>query len=203
MIVKNILAIFLALIVVPTLFYVMSEMVGTSKMGPSEISELPQIAVTRTRTDSETATRERKLPEPPKETPPPPSVPMNLSTSNDLSSSDVSLSIPDLSATISGGIPFLGEGSGNTDLVPIVRINPQMPRKAAMRGIEGFVVAEFFVAKDGSTRDIKIVEASPKGVFERSAKRAILKWKYKPQVVDGKPTEVSQKVRLEFKLEEG
>ncbi len=44
---------------------------------------------------------------------------------------------------------------------------------------------------------------STSSLFERAASRAVLKFKYKPRVVDGQPVEVSGvKTRITFKIEE-
>ncbi|GLR72044.1 energy transducer TonB [Agaribacter marinus] len=92
-------------------------------------------------------------------------------------------------------------GLGATDLRPLVRANPTYPVNAARDGIEGFVVMSFNITATGNVEDIKIVNAEPKGIFERAARRALLKWKYQPQMNAGKPTPVSGlQVKLEFNL---
>ena len=50
--------------------------------------------------------------------------------------------------------------------------------------------------------NIQILEAKPKRLFERDAKRALKKWKYKPTMVNGQAIpQLGQKIRLDFKLE--
>jgi protein TonB len=47
------------------------------------------------------------------------------------------------------------------------------------------------------------VDADPPNVFDRAATRAVLKWKYKPKMVDSKPVEQSGiEVVMTFELEE-
>ena len=65
------------------------------------------------------------------------------------------------------------------------------PRRALQRGIEGFVIVEFTVTKQGTVRDPIVVEANPSGIFEQAAMDAAMKFKYKPRVVNGEATEVS------------
>ena len=87
------------------------------------------------------------------------------------------------------------------DVQPIVRIPPQYPVRAAERGIEGYVDMEFTVTTTGTVRD-PIVIFSTSGLFNRAAERAVLKFKYKPRVVDGQPVEVpGVKTRITFKIE--
>jgi protein TonB len=48
-----------------------------------------------------------------------------------------------------------------------------------------------------------VQDAQPKRVFDRAAKKALSKWKYRPNIVDGKPTKTSGlTVRLDFKLDQ-
>lgn len=53
---------------------------------------------------------------------------------------------------------------------------------------------------DGTVRDAKVIDANPRGVFERAAIAAILKWKFKPRVIDGQPVDQSATQTLNFTL---
>jgi len=117
-----------------------------------------------------------------------------------------------LSASVGGG-PFLGQlGSGagpatgmsmfEGDIIPLQRIAPQYPRKAASEGIEGYVKLQFIVNSDGSVREAKVVEAKPRGIFDAAAIAAALRWKFKPKVVDGKPVEQKGVQTIDFNLGE-
>ncbi len=81
--------------------------------------------------------------------------------------------------------PSFGHAEGQQ--LPLVVVQPTYPRRCAERGIEGYVVVELTVAADGSVPadSIEVVAAEPAGCFERSAKKAAAKFKYKPLVVDG------------------
>ncbi|MCO4798215.1 MAG: energy transducer TonB [Colwelliaceae bacterium] len=89
---------------------------------------------------------------------------------------------------LTGGISL---GSSDGDYLPIVKVAPIYPRRAQSRGLEGYVIVEFTVTKNGSVRDPIVLEAKPEGVFDRAAMDAALKFKYKPRIVDGTPTAVS------------
>ncbi len=98
-----------------------------------------------------------------------------------------------------------GPGSMNIaegDYLPIVRVAPVYPARALSRGIEGYVDMSFTVTASGTVKD-PIVQFSTSSLFDRAATRAVLKFKYKPRVVDGQPVEVSGvKTRITFKIEE-
>ena len=75
-------------------------------------------------------------------------------------------------------------------------------RTARERGIEGWVQVQFTITPAGTVADQKVVDADPKGLFERAALDAIGRWKYNPKVVDGRAMERrGVMVVLTFKLE--
>lgn len=86
----------------------------------------------------------------------------------------------------------------NAYATPFVRIGAVYPTKAKKRGIEGHVIMSFFVDNEGKAQDIKIVEATPKRTFERSAIEALKKWRfianYQTKLKDQKH------VKIEFRM---
>ncbi len=99
------------------------------------------------------------------------------------------------------GMGQISVGS-DRDVVPLVRINPEYPSRARSRGREGWVQVEFTITPAGTVSDQKVVDADPKGLFERAALDAIGRWKYNPKVVDGRAMERrGVAVVLTFKLE--
>jgi protein TonB len=60
----------------------------------------------------------------------------------------------------------------------------------------------FTVTTTGTVKDPAVI-FSTSSLFERAATRAVLKFKYKPRVVDGVPVEVPNvKTRITFKIED-
>ena len=92
--------------------------------------------------------------------------------------------------------------SGETMAMPLYRSEPKYPRKALRLGKQGYVLMSFDINEAGRVVNIQVLEAKPPRLFERSAKRALKKWKYKPMVVNGKSvSQLGQKIRLDFKME--
>lgn len=148
-------------------------------------------------------TRPRKPP-PPKQPPPPPKLKIS-----DTKPPPVRLDMetPRVSVPVSTGDgPYIGQWtagdpSAEGDVIPIVRIDPQWPREALLNGIDGWVLVEFTILKDGSVADARIIESEPRRLFDRNAVRAILKWKFKPRIIDGQPVERRAKQRIDFQLD--
>jgi len=101
--------------------------------------------------------------------------------------------------TLPGG-ELIGNYMDDGTYLPIVRVQPTYPRRALTRGIEGWVLVEFVVTETGTVRDPVVLVADPPGFFERAALSAVVKFKYKPKVLDGKPIAVSG-VRNRFVFE--
>jgi len=76
------------------------------------------------------------------------------------------------------------------------------PPRAQSRGQEGWVLLEFTVTETGAVVDPVVIEAQPPGVFDEAAKKAAVRFKYKPRIVDGKGVRVPKVQHLiTFKIE--
>jgi len=112
----------------------------------------------------------------------------------------------DLSAAAGGG-PYLGNwrsdlAAAEGDVIPIVRTPPQWPREALINGTSGWVRIEFTILEDGTVKDPRVLESQPPRLFDRNAVRAILRWKFKPRIVDGQPVQRQAEQTIEFKIED-
>ncbi|AMG29437.1 energy transducer TonB [Grimontia hollisae] len=166
--------------------------------------------------ESEIERRDRVAPPKPDVPPPPPSMQMSAVTTTAVSAPSIQATMPDVSMDIQVegmninmpaiaapivGSPSPGFGQGNQSAMPLVRVQPSYPARALKRGIEGYVIVSFTINEEGRPTDMRVVEASPKRVFDREALRALKKWKYSPLLVDGKPVpQPGQTVKLEFTL---
>ncbi len=65
------------------------------------------------------------------------------------------------------------------------------------------MIVEFTITAAGTVKDPVILEAYPSSIFNRAMLRAIVKWKYKPKIVDGVAVErTGVRVRQNFELED-
>ncbi len=90
--------------------------------------------------------------------------------------------------------------SVSSGVVPIVRVPPKYPARAANRHIEGWVKVEFTITKEGEVTDAVVVNAEPADIFDDAALTAISQWEFKAKIVNG--TAVTQRATqtLQFKL---
>jgi protein TonB len=139
-----------------------------------------------------------KPPKPPKV---PPEIPPQDMDNIDPNAPTINIAPPTVAANVDIGGPG-GMNIAEGDYLPIVRVAPIYPARALSRGIEGYVDMSFTVTATGTVKD-PIVMFSTSSLFDRAATRAVLKFKYKPRVVDGQPVEVvGVKTRITFKIEE-
>lgn len=147
-----------------------------------------------------------RKPPPPKDPPTPPK--MQISRAERQIQNMPVMNMPKLDLPLIGGE---GMFSGNFqqvdqtaegDIIPIVVINPIYPRDAAISGIEGWVRIEFTITETGTVKNPQVVDARPARVFNRAAIRAILKWKFKPRVVDGVAVDRRASQIFDFTLDE-
>ena len=88
----------------------------------------------------------------------------------------------------------------STGVIPLQRIPPKYPSRAADRHIEGWVKIEFTITTDGSVEHAVVVEAEPAEIFDAAALKAINQWTFKEKIVNGTAVEQRAVQTLQFKL---
>ena len=179
------------------LFFLMQAVIATDEARLDEGAKGKLLDFVRLEEDQELQTKQRKPKPPPPPDEPPPDMPKPEFESSDISQGvDVGAVDVNVNLNVEGG-GFSSDG----EYLPIVKVNPQYPRRAQTRGIEGYVLLEYVVTKTGAVRDPVVIEAKPPGIFNRAAINAALKYKYKPKVVNGEPIDVAGvKTRITFEM---
>lgn len=167
-----------------SLFILMTILIATGEKAFDEKDKGPSIDFVRVKRDERSDTLDRRLPQklPPPVAPPPP--PMQQTASLRPTNSGISMPVPEVGAgAVLGGLSLTAPTDG--DIMPLVRVAPQYPQRAASQEIEGWVRLMLTIAADGSVAEAVIDDSDPKRIFDRAARRAALKWKYKPKIEDG------------------
>jgi protein TonB len=89
-----------------------------------------------------------------------------------------------------------------SDLEAVSLPEPVYPLGAWRARIEGWVQVEYTVTAQGATRDVEVVAAEPRGVFEAAATEAVARWRFRPRVVNGQPVAQRSAVTLRFNVED-
>lgn len=188
-------------VVTLSLLFIMQLLIVTGKQALTDPRERHKLEFVRVKRNENVNTQDLVPEKPPKPPETPPETPPQDRDNIDPDAPSIDIPRPTLNADTSIGGPG-GMNIAEGDYLPIVRVAPVYPSRALSRGLEGFVDMSFTVTTAGTVKD-PIVLQSTSSLFERAAERAVLKFKYKPRVVDGVPVEVKGvKTRITFELED-
>lgn len=192
----------MATVFIVGMFWVMHALINHGKGLGAKADTLPTIDFVRLNRAFELETKVRTPPKMPEKPEPAPSTPtqqvqaISAPTPTTLNISNMSL---ENTTSVKAGF---GLSTGDGEYLPIVKVAPMYPPGAQARGQEGWVLLEFTVTVSGTVTDAVVIEAQPPNVFNEAAKRAVLKFKYKPRVENGKPVSVPHVQHLiSFKME--
>ncbi|WP_162932272.1 energy transducer TonB [Solimonas sp. K1W22B-7] len=179
----------LACVAMFSLFWTLHALISgtTGAAGNSEL--LPTVDFLRLAKNFELETRDRRpppeMPDRPEAPPEAPVQQMQASAPNQ-TAININMSLENTTQVKAN----FGLSSTDGEYLPIVKVAPMYPARAQTQGIEGWVLLKFTVTEAGTVIDPVVIEASPPGVFDEAAKKAVTKFKYKPRVENGKPIAV-------------
>lgn len=94
---------------------------------------------------------------------------------------------------------YIGEAdTGRREIVPMATRRPNIPKLAYDNQINGWVLLVFTVANDGKVKNIRILDAEPRGVFEANAIAAVRGWIYNPY--KGPERHISQRIQFDWNM---
>ena len=191
----------IGVVVTISLLFVMQLLIASGKTAltkPRDRTKLEFVRVKRNESLNVADFTPEKPPKPPET---PPETPPQDLDNMDPNAPTINIAPPTVATETNIGGPG-GMNIAEGDYLPIVRVAPVYPARALSRGLEGYVDMSFTVTTAGTVRD-PIVMFSTSSLFERAALRAVLKFKYKPRVVDGVPVDVvGVKTRISFQIED-
>lgn len=175
----------------------------TDKIDPVSVQSVDFVVAEQ---ENNVSRRTRVVPEPPE------TITEPISSLSTPSNADINMNIDSLGLTLAnaefdiniGAVSVntlsLGEVPFSHQVTPIYRVDPHYPAKAKQRRAEGYVIVRFDIDEQGIPRDLQIIEAKPKRIFEREALKALRQWRYQARIEQGIATpQVGQTVKLEFK----
>jgi periplasmic protein TonB len=191
----------IAVVVTFALYWLMAELVAAGREAMTDGGKGRLIDFVRIKRDQNLEVERPKpeKPEKPQEAPeaPPPQVETQAPTAG-----AVNIGQMRVDASLTGAGFRLSASDG--EYLPIVKVEPVYPSRALSRGVEGWVLLQFTVTETGAVVDPIVLEAEPQGIFDDAAKRAVLRFKYRPRVENGQPIRVPGVQHLiTFQIDEG
>jgi periplasmic protein TonB len=78
------------------------------------------------------------------------------------------------------------------------KVNPTYPPLARQARIQGVVILQAQISKDGNIENLQLISGHP--MLAPAAIEAVKQWKYKPYLLNGEPVEVETQVQVNFTL---
>jgi len=82
----------------------------------------------------------------------------------------------------------------------LVYVQPEYPAIARAAKVQGLVIIEATIAKDGTVINEKILRSGPLAALDQAALDAVKQWKYSPTLLGGVPVEILMSVTVNFTL---
>jgi protein TonB len=88
--------------------------------------------------------------------------------------------------------------SGVAQGLLIHQVKPAYPSLAVQARVQGTVVLQAIIAKDGTVRDLHVLSGHP--LLVQAALDAVQLWRYKPYLLNDQPVEVDTQINVNFTL---
>ncbi len=93
------------------------------------------------------------------------------------------------------------DAQGFIEVVPYDTRRPNVPDVAYQNKVNGWVLVTFRVTDQGTTRDVRVLDANPRGVFEEKVVAAVSDWRYKVNFYGGATGSVALTQKVEVRWE--
>jgi protein TonB len=80
----------------------------------------------------------------------------------------------------------------------VKRVTPRYPQDARQAGIQGSVILQAEIDKNGRVQKLALISGHP--MLAPAAIKAVKRWKYKPYLLDAQPVNVETQIIVNFQL---
>ena len=91
--------------------------------------------------------------------------------------------------------------SGVAQGLLVHQVTPQYPTLARQARIQGTVILQAVIGKDGTVQNLRVLSGHP--MLVQAALDAVRQWRYKPYYLNGEPVEVDTQINVNFTLSGG
>jgi periplasmic protein TonB len=82
--------------------------------------------------------------------------------------------------------------------VKIHKVQPAYPALARSARVQGIVVLQAIISKQGTIENLRILTGHP--MLAPAAIEAVRQWRYRPYILNGEPVEVETQITVNFAL---
>lgn len=94
------------------------------------------------------------------------------------------------------------DGVTEPELIPETKVEPAYPEAARRARLEGRVILQLVVRRDGTVGEVTVLKAPALEVgFSEAARAAVTQWRYRPARQAGRPVDVYLTVVVNFQIE--
>jgi protein TonB len=88
----------------------------------------------------------------------------------------------------------------STESVPALshQVQPEYPLLARQMKVQGSVVLDAMVGKDGGIQDLKVVTGP--SILAGAAREAVKQWRFKPYMQNGQPVDTQTQITVNFAI---
>ncbi len=93
--------------------------------------------------------------------------------------------------------------SRNPELIPSSKVEPRYPRRARHQKVEGQVILQCLIRRDGTVGDVNVLKVTAPGYgLEAAAKKAVRRWRFVPATFNDESFDVYFTLVVDFRLDE-
>jgi periplasmic protein TonB len=88
--------------------------------------------------------------------------------------------------------------SGVAEGLKIHHVDPEYPKEARDKGIQGDVILQATIDRKGHMANLTVFQGDP--ILAAAAMDAVKQWKYRPYRLKGEPVEVETTIKIQFRF---
>lgn len=117
---------------------------------------------------------------------------------------DVAASSPAKAARAAGEarpVPERVRVGGDAQYAKVLHlVRPAYPAAAKASGVEGAVLLEAVISKDGSLMELRVMNSQINSELAKAAVEGVSQWRYQPTLLNGEPVDVITSITVNFRL---